>query len=141
MRHRNKHFKLTGSISHRKALLSNLATELFRHKTIKTTLSKAKALKSFSERLITKAKKQTLAAYRDIISHLKDENVAKTLFTERVKEFMERKGGYTRIIKLPPRHGDNSPMAIISLKTKQTPSQLEIEQALPQKEGESITSS
>lgn len=134
MRHRNKNLKLVGSISHRKALLSNLATELFRHRTIKTTCAKAKALKSFSERLITKAKKQTLAAYRDIISHLKDEDVAKKLFTEIVKEFMEEKGGYTRILKLPPRHGDNSPMAIISLKQTRLPAQKE-------KEEESITSS
>lgn len=123
MRHRKRYLKLGRSISHRKAILSNLATELFRHNTIKTTHRKAKALASFSERLITCAKKQTLASYRDIISHLKDEDVANKLFREIVKGFIGVNGGYTRIFKLPPRHGDNSEMAIITLKTKHTSKQ------------------
>lgn len=120
MRHRKKYLKLGRSISHRRAILSNLATELFRYGTIKTTYAKAKALASFSERLISCAKKQTLASYRDIISHL-NKDVAEKLFKEKVKGFKEIKGGYTRIFKLPSRHGDNSPMAIITLKTKEKP--------------------
>ncbi len=123
MRHRKKHLKLGTSISHRKAILSNLATELIRYGTIQTTHAKAKALSSFTERLVTEAKKQTLAAYRNVISSLKDEDVANKFFTETVrKRFMEKNGGYTRILKLPPRHGDNSPMAIINLETEQTSS-------------------
>lgn len=118
MRHRKKYIKLGRSRSHRKSILSNLATELFRHQTIKTTYAKAKALVSFSERLITSAKKQTLSSYRNIISHLKDKDVARKLFTETVKGFIGTNGGYTRVFKLPPRCGDNSPMAIVSLNIK-----------------------
>ncbi|MEW6103079.1 MAG: 50S ribosomal protein L17 [bacterium] len=131
MRHRKKYLKIKGSISHRKALLSNLATELFKHKTIKTTYVKAKALSKLAERLITEAKKQTLASHRNIISNLHNKEVAKNLF-ESAKGFIQ-KGGYTKVLKLPTRHGDNSQMAIISLcEPKQTP---------PQNEGESKTSS
>ncbi|MEW6681286.1 MAG: 50S ribosomal protein L17, partial [bacterium] len=113
MRHRKKHLKLKGSISHRKALLSNLATELFRHKTIKTTYTKAKALSRLAERLLTEAKKQTLASQRNIISNLHNKEVAKKIFKE-AKE-LQQEGGYTKVFKLPCRHGDNSPMAIVTL--------------------------
>jgi len=131
MRHRKKHLKIGTSRSHRRAILSNLATELIRHRAIKTTEVKAKALAGYVERLITSAKKQTLAGYRHIVSSLKDKEMAKRLFEE-ASQGLTKNSGWTRILKLAPRHGDNSKMAIISLElekslevTEQTPLQKE----------------
>ncbi|HAW50007.1 TPA: 50S ribosomal protein L17 [bacterium] len=129
MRHRKKHLKFGKGTSYRKALLSNLATELFRHRMIKTTYTKAKAVSSFAERLISFAKKQNLTSYRYVISHLKDKEVAKKLFVEIAKDYQYVPSGYTSILKLAPRHGDASKMAVVFLKESKQP-------PLPQKEEE-----
>ncbi|OQX86499.1 50S ribosomal protein L17 [candidate division KSB1 bacterium 4484_87] len=115
MRHRKAFNKLNRTASHRKALMSNLATQLFMHKKIKTTAPKAKALRPVAERLITFAKKGTLAARRHVLRTVKDKAVVKELFEEIAPTFESRQGGYTRIIKLGQRAGDGAEIAFIEL--------------------------
>jgi large subunit ribosomal protein L17 len=115
MRHLNKGRSLSRSTSHRKALLANLAQELFERKRIRTTLAKAKELRPYAEKLVTNAKKGHLAARRHVLRYLSRVDVVKTLFEVIAPAFAERNGGYTRIIKLNPRLGDNAPLAIVEL--------------------------
>ncbi len=107
--------KIGRTTAHRHATLSNLSTELIRHKRIRTTEAKAKALRSFVERLITKAKKGTMHAQREVFKVIRDKAVIKELFSEVANKSANRNGGYTRIIKLPPRFGDAAKMAYIEL--------------------------
>jgi large subunit ribosomal protein L17 len=123
MRHRTHRHSLGVKKEHRIALMANMASALIRHGRIETTLAKAKALRPFTERLITLAKKghaaetpaQRLHYYRLAISRLRDKTAAKMLFDERAQEFVDRNGGYTRIYKLMPRQNDAAPMALIEL--------------------------
>jgi large subunit ribosomal protein L17 len=115
MRHRNKGRQLNRSASHRKALMENLAQELFQHKRIRTTLAKAKELRPFAEKLVTIAKKNHLAARRQMLGMLTRKSVVKSLFDEIAPTYAERNGGYCRIIKLDRRVGDAAPLAIIEL--------------------------
>jgi len=115
MRHLNKGRQLSRSSSHKKALLGNLAQELFEHKRIKTTLGKAKELRPFAEKLITRAKGGTLAARRDISAVCSRRAVVAALFDDIAPKMAERPGGYTRIIKLGVRVGDAAPLAVIEL--------------------------
>ena len=115
MRHLNKGRSLSRSTSHRKALLANLAQELFLHKRIQTTLAKAKELRPYAEKLVTTAKKGHLAARRQVREDLSRAAIVKTLFDEIAPIYADRPGGYTRIIKLGQRIGDNAPLAIIEL--------------------------
>ncbi|QIK65408.1 50S ribosomal protein L17 [Nocardioides sp. HDW12B] len=113
-----KGYRLGGSSSHQKAILNNLATSLFEHGRITTTEAKARMLRPFAERLITKAKKGDLHNRRIVLRAVKDKGVVHTLFTEIGPQFADRPGGYTRITKLGPRKGDNAPMAVIELVTE-----------------------
>ena len=115
MRHRAKGRQLSRTASHRKALLANLATSLFRHERVVTTEAKAKALRPYAERLITKAKRGDLASRRDVLKDIPDRDVVARLFHEIGPRFEDREGGYTRILKLGPRKGDAAPMARIEL--------------------------
>jgi large subunit ribosomal protein L17 len=115
MRHLNTGRNLSRSTSHRKALLNNLAQELFQHKRIRTTLAKAKELRPFAEKLVTTAKKGDIAARRHVLRFLSRKSVVKSLFDSIAPSFAERNGGYTRIIKLGTRIGDAAPLAIIEL--------------------------
>lgn len=115
MRHQLKGRKLNRTSSHRKALFANLATALFQHEQIKTTLPKAKELRSVAEKLITIGKKSGLHAHRQLIAHLQDKGIAKKVLMELSKRYAKRAGGYTRIIKAGFRYGDAAPMAIIEL--------------------------
>ncbi|HOJ17825.1 MAG: 50S ribosomal protein L17 [Ignavibacteriales bacterium] len=115
MRHKVKGVKLNRTASHRKALMRNLATSLIKHKRIKTTLAKAKALKVYIEPIITKAKENDLSAKKYVMELIKEKDVVKTLFNEVVETVSERKGGYTRVVKLGQRLGDAAEMAIIEL--------------------------
>jgi large subunit ribosomal protein L17 len=115
MRHQHVGRSLTRSPAHRKALLSNLAQELFQQKRIRTTLAKARELRPFAEKLVTKAKKGHLAARRHVLRFIRRKSVVKSLFDEIAPQYAERNGGYTRIIKLDPRIGDNAAMAIVEL--------------------------
>jgi large subunit ribosomal protein L17 len=107
--------RLGGGAAHQKALLANLASDLFRHGRIKTTEAKAKALRPYAERLITKAKQGDLHARRQVLAKLRDRDVVAYLFEEVGPRFADRNGGYTRMLKLGPRKGDNAPMVLVEL--------------------------
>jgi large subunit ribosomal protein L17 len=96
-------------------MLSNLALSLFEHERIKTTEAKAKMLRPFAEKLITKAKKGTVHDRRQVLSVIEDRNVVHKLFSDIGPRFEERNGGYTRILKLGPRNGDAAPMVLMEL--------------------------
>jgi large subunit ribosomal protein L17 len=107
--------RLGGSPAHERLMLANLATSLFEHGRIHTTQAKAKKLRPYAERLITKAKKGDLHNRRQIMQVIRDKGVVHRLVTEIGPFFADRNGGYTRIVKTLPRKGDNAPMAIIEL--------------------------
>jgi large subunit ribosomal protein L17 len=112
--------RLGGSSSHQKAILANLATSLFEHGRIKTTEPKARALRPYAEKLITHAKKGTLHNRREVMKKIRDKDVVHALFAEIGPFFSDRNGGYTRIIKVEARKGDNAPMAVIELVREKT---------------------
>ena len=107
--------RLGGGPAHQKHLLANQARDLFRHGRIRTTQAKAKALRPYAEKLITKAKRGDLHSRRLVLAELKDRDVVAYLFDDVAPRFAEREGGYTRILKMEPRKGDNAPMALIEL--------------------------
>ena len=115
MRHQVSGRKLNRTTSHRIAMLRNMATSLFRHERITTTVQKAKELRPFAEKLITMAKKETLHARRQVLRQIHDKEIVKKLFETIGVRFATRPGGYTRIIKTVFRKGDNAEMAIIEL--------------------------
>jgi len=120
MRHGNKNNNLSRTASHRKALLMNLSCQLIAHKRITTTVAKAKALRTFIEPLITKTKATSskeviMHNHRIVFSYLNDKEAVKELFTVVAPKIADRPGGYTRIIKLGARIGDNAEMAMIEL--------------------------
>jgi len=115
MKHRVAGRKLGRTSMHRIALLRNLSTELFRHERIRTTLMKAKELRPFAEKLITLSKRETLHARRLVLRDIHDKDVVGKIFDTISSRFAQRPGGYTRIVKLGPRRGDNAEMALIEL--------------------------
>jgi large subunit ribosomal protein L17 len=115
MRHGDKINNLGRTASHRKALLSNLAIQLIAHKRIVTTLAKAKALRTYIEPLITKGKDNTTHQRRVVFSYLQDKEAVTELFGNIATKVAGRPGGYTRIIKLGARVGDNAETALIEL--------------------------
>ena len=115
MRHGKKFNHLGRTASHRKAMLSNMASSLIQHKRISTTVAKAKALRKYVEPLITKAKTDSTHSRRVVFSYLQDKESITTLFGEIAEKVANRPGGYTRIIKTGNRLGDNADMCIIEL--------------------------
>ena len=115
MKHRVAGRKLGRTSMHRTALLRNLSTELFRHERVRTTLMKAKELRPFAEKLITLSKRETLHARRLVLRDIHDKEVVSKIFDTISSRFAQRPGGYTRIVKLGPRRGDNAEMALIEL--------------------------
>jgi large subunit ribosomal protein L17 len=115
MRHGDKIKNLGRTASHRRALLSNMACELIAHKRIITTLAKAKALRTYIEPLITKGKENTTHQRRIVFSYLQDKEAVAELFGTVAEKVGGRPGGYTRVIKLGIRHGDNAETALIEL--------------------------
>ncbi len=115
MRHGKKFNHLSRKTAHRKSMLANMACSLIEHKRINTTVAKAKALKRFVEPLITKSKKDTTHNRRIVFSRLRQKDAVTELFREVAVKVGERPGGYTRIIKLGNRLGDNADMAMIEL--------------------------
>jgi len=113
MRHGLKGRKLNRTSSHRKAMFANMAAALVKHEQIVTTLPKAKELKPFVEKLITLGKKGTLAARRQAIATMRDEDQTRKLFDTLADRYKDRQGGYTRVLKAGFRYGDNAPMAVI----------------------------
>lgn len=115
MRHNVGLRKLGRTSAHRRALLRNLATDLFRHERLKTTQPKARELRPVAERLITLARRDDLHARRQVLRYISDKDVVKKLFDTLAPRFAGRPGGYTRTLKLGPRPGDGADMAIVEL--------------------------
>ena len=115
MRHRKSGRKFNINSSHRKALFSNMASSLFEHELIKTTLPKAKELRSFVEPLITLSKEDSVSKRRLAFARLRDRNVVTKLFNELGPRYKNRAGGYLRIMKCGFRPGDDAPMAYVEL--------------------------
>jgi large subunit ribosomal protein L17 len=115
MRHRKSGRKLNRNSSHRKALFSNMAVSLFNHELIKTTLPKAKELRSVVEPLITLSKEDSVAKRRIAFAKLRDRSIVSKLFNELGPRYQDRPGGYVRIMKCGFRSGDSAPMAYIEL--------------------------
>ena len=115
MRHGNKVNKLGRTASHRRALMANLTISLITHKRITTTLAKAKALRVYAEPIITKSKNDTMHSRRTVFAYLRDKEALKELFGVVAEKVANRPGGYTRVLKLGTRMGDNAEMAMIEL--------------------------
>src|SRR3972149_4269885 len=115
MRHRRVGRKLGVVTKHRKALFRNMVTDFFRNGRIETTDTRAKELRRISEKIITLAKRGTLHARRQAASVIRDKEVLKKLFDEIASKYKERPGGYTRIVKLGSRRGDNAPISLLEL--------------------------
>lgn len=115
MRHGNKVNKLGRTASHRRALMANLTISLIMHKRITTTLAKAKALRVYAEPIITKSKNDTMHSRRTVFAYLRDKEALKELFGVVAEKVASRPGGYTRVLKLGTRAGDNAEMAMIEL--------------------------
>jgi len=113
MKHNISHRKLNRTSSHRKALLMNLSNALIKHEQITTTLTKAKELRPFVEKIVTLGKKGNLESRRKVIAILQDEKMTKKIFDAFADRYKDRKGGYTRIVKIGNRYGDNAPTAVI----------------------------
>lgn len=107
--------RLGGGPAHERLMLANLSQQLFEHKRITTTVTKAKRMRPYAERLITFAKRGDLAARRRVLAQLTDKSVVHELFTTIASAMEDRNGGYTRITKIGNRYGDNAPMAVIEL--------------------------
>ncbi len=115
MRHRVSRRKLNRTSTHRRAMFANMATALVKHEQITTTLPKAKELRPVVEKLITKAKRGTLHARRQIYAVLRDDATTSKLMETLASRYAERQGGYTRVLKSGFRYGDAAPMAVIEL--------------------------
>ncbi|MBI4532129.1 MAG: 50S ribosomal protein L17 [Candidatus Latescibacteria bacterium] len=115
MRHRKKGCKLGVTVSHKRAMLSNMATSLLQYESIRTTNARAKALRPFVERLITLAKRGDLHARRQVLRVMKNKVVVAKLFDDIAARFVDRPGGYTRIVKLGHRVGDGGQVSLIQL--------------------------
>jgi large subunit ribosomal protein L17 len=115
MRHRKKGSTLNRTQSHRKALLCNMVTSLFQHERIRTTVAKAKEARPLAEKLITFAKRGDLHARRQVLKIVRDKEVVRKLFSALGERFKNRPGGYTRILRMDNRLGDNAPMVLFEL--------------------------
>ena len=115
MRHRVAGRKLSRPTSHRWALYRNQVTALLNYERIVTTEAKAKEIRSLAERMITLGKDGSLASRRRALTFITDKRVAEKLFNEMAAEYADRAGGYTRLVKLRPRHGDNAPLVQVEL--------------------------
>jgi large subunit ribosomal protein L17 len=102
-----------GDAAHQKAMFGNLVASLIAAEALVTTEAKAKALRPVVEKMVTKAKKGGVHRHRDVVAYIRDKEMASKLFEEIGPRYADRAGGYTRILKLGPRHGDNAPMARI----------------------------
>lgn len=117
MRHRKAGRKLSRNSSHRRAMLRNLVTSLFRHEEILTTHAKAKTARPIAEKMVTLAKRGDLHTRRQALSYIMDKSVTHKLFDEIKDRFQDRQGGYVRILQTGHRRGDNAPLAIMQLVT------------------------
>jgi len=115
MRHRKSGRKLGRTSAHREAMFRNMVTSLFEHERIVTTREKAKELRPIAEKMISLAKRGDLHARRQALSYIRSKDIVEKLFTDIQEQFVDRKGGYTRILQTGSRKGDSAAMAIIEL--------------------------
>ncbi|MBL95561.1 MAG: 50S ribosomal protein L17 [Magnetovibrio sp.] len=115
MRHRHGHRKLNRSVSHRRAMFSNMTTSLITHEQIETTLAKAKEVRRFADKMISLGKKGSIHSRRQAFSFLRSQIAINKLFSSLAERYKERPGGYTRVLKAGFRYGDSAPMAIVEL--------------------------
>ena len=120
MRHSMSGRKLNRTKAHRKSLFSNLAQAIIRHEQVKTTLPKAKEMRGIVDKIITKGKKGTLAAQRELLAELHDEAIVTKVMTVLAKRYAKRAGGYCRVLRAGFRYGDCAPMAIFELVDRDT---------------------
>ena len=119
MRHQAHHGRLGVQPAHRRALIRNMVTSLLRHERIKTTRVRAKEVRRYAEKMITIAKKETLASKRSVLGFVREREVVNKLFKTLIYRYAERKGGYTRDLKLGPRMGDGAEMVFLELVDRQ----------------------
>jgi large subunit ribosomal protein L17 len=115
MRHRKVSRRLVSTTEHRIALMRNQVRDLFKHGRITTTLAKAKELRRYAEKMITLAKKGDLASRRRALAFIQDKEIVRKLFSEIREKYLDRPGGYTRIVRLGQRRGDAAPLVIVEL--------------------------
>ncbi len=115
MRHQAHHGRLGVQPAHRRAMVRNMVTSLLKHERIKTTKVRAKEIRRYAEKMITVAKKETLASKRHVLGFVRERDVVNKLFTTLIYRYAERKGGYTRILKLGNRMGDGAEMVFLEL--------------------------
>jgi large subunit ribosomal protein L17 len=115
MRHQAHHGKLGVQPAHRRAMIRNMVTSLFKHERIKTTKVRAREVRRYAEKMITVAKKETLAAKREVLGFVREREVVNKLFKTLIYRYAERKGGYTRVLKLGFRAGDGADMVFLEL--------------------------
>ncbi len=135
MRHRCANRKLGRTSEHRIAMLRNLAAALIEHERITTTMGKAKELRPYAERLISKAQQDTVHSRRIVARDLHDRDLVKRLFDEVAPRFSGRPGGYTRVLRTMPRRGDAAEMAIVELVVRKEPEVRSSQPAAAKKEG------
>ena len=115
MRHQVHHGRLGVQPAHRRAMIRNMVTSLLKHERIKTTKTRAKEVRRYAEKMITLAKKETLAAKRDVLGFVREREVVNKLFKTLIYRYAQRKGGYTRVLKLGFRAGDGADMVFLEL--------------------------
>lgn len=115
MRHQTHHGRLGVQPAHRRAMIRNMVTSLLKHERIKTTKARAKEVRRYAEKMITTAKKETLASKRDVLGFVREREVVNKLFKTLIYRYAQRKGGYTRILKLGYRMGDGAEMVFLEL--------------------------
>lgn len=136
MRHQAHHGRLGVQPAHRRAMIRNMVTSLLKHERIKTTKARAKEVRRYAEKMITTAKKETLASKRDVLGFVREREVVNKLFKTLIYRYAQRKGGYTRILKLGYRMGDGAEMVFLELvdrpleeKSAETPTEKKEEKA------------
>jgi large subunit ribosomal protein L17 len=115
MRHAAHHGRLGVQPAHRRAMIRNMVTSLLKHERIRTTKTRAKEVRRYAEQMVTLAKKDTLAAKRQVLGFVREREVVNKLFKTLIYRYAERKGGYTRILRLAPRPGDGADMVFLEL--------------------------
>lgn len=121
MRHATHHGRLGVQPAHRRAMIRNMVTSLLKYERIRTTKTRAKEVRRYAEKMITLAKKETLAAKREALGFVREREVVNKLFKTLIYRYAERKGGYTRILKLAPRPGDGAEMVFLELVDRAIP--------------------
>jgi len=139
MRHRKSGRKLGVTTKHRKAMFRNMATDLLRNGRINTTDTRAKEIRRVVEKLVTLGKNGSLHARRKALAYVRDRAVVEKLFSELAQRYMERPGGYTRIVKLGYRRGDNAPISLIELVTEEYKAKRKKRKAKPEAQTESTS--